>query len=239
MKLCALLLILITSFSWAVSFNVVTEEYPPYNYSDKGKVTGISTEIIQEILLRTGIDYQLKVYPWARSYKMATEEPNTIIYSITYTEQRKPLFKWVGPLIPTTVDVFAKKSSMIKINGYDDLKNYKIGVVKDDIGEQLLISNGVPASNLEEVAQPLLNLKKLAIDRVDMVSYEGNVVNWLLTNNDMTPSDYEKVYTLQEGQLYIGFEKNTPDDVINKCQAALDEMKKDGTYNKILQTYMK
>ncbi len=40
-------------------------------------------------------------------------------------------------------------------------------------------------------------------------------------------------------QLYIAFSKNTPDDEVKKWQAALDELKKDGTYQKIVDKYKK
>jgi len=37
--------------------------------------------------------------------------------------------------------------------------------------------------------------------------------------------------------LYIAFNKNTPDTIIEKWQKALDDIKKDGTYQKILNKY--
>ncbi|MBN1971074.1 MAG: transporter substrate-binding domain-containing protein [Candidatus Delongbacteria bacterium] len=237
MKVLAFSLLVIFWIALSKSYTVVTEDYPPYNYEENGILKGIGTELVQEILFRAKIDYELKLYPWARAYKMALEKEGTMIFSITFTEQRKDLFKWVGPLLASDADLIAKKSSMIKINSYKDLENYKIGVVKDDIGEQLLLENGVPANNLETVAIPMLNFKKLAIDRVDMLAYEGTLMGWLLRNTEFNYEDYEVVYKMQKGELFLGMHVNTPDDVVKKCQKALDEMKTDGTYTKIVQKY--
>jgi len=53
---------LITIFMLPVygqSIQVVTEEFPPYNYKENGKITGISTEVVQAILKKA--DINLKV----------------------------------------------------------------------------------------------------------------------------------------------------------------------------------
>lgn len=42
---------------------------------------------------------------------------------------------------------------------------------------------------------------------------------------------------IMESQLYIAFHKETSEEVIQRWQKALDEIKKDGTYQKILQKY--
>jgi len=48
----------------------------------------------------------------------------------------------------------------------------------------------------------------------------------------------EKVMDVKDTQLYIAFSKNTPDDVIDKWQSPLDEMKADGTFDTLVKKYM-
>ncbi len=89
---------------------VVTEEFPPYNYTVNGKIKGISTSIITETLKRSGLKYHLKVYPWKRAYHAITlREKNVLIYSIYRSAEREPLFAaWIGPILPPAAVYFYK-----------------------------------------------------------------------------------------------------------------------------------
>lgn len=40
-----------------------------------------------------------------------------------------------------------------------------------------------------------------------------------------------------ESKLYIAFNKETSDDIINRWKTAFEEIKADGTYDKILERY--
>lgn len=53
---------------------MVTEEWPPYNYTGNGKITGISTRVVTETLHRAGIRFRITVYPWKRAYTMALRD---------------------------------------------------------------------------------------------------------------------------------------------------------------------
>jgi hypothetical protein len=61
--------------------NLVTEEYPPYNFSaPDGSATGVSTAIVRELMQGLGIDYRITVMPWARAIALARIEPNTCVF---------------------------------------------------------------------------------------------------------------------------------------------------------------
>ena len=60
--------------AWAQYLEVVTEQYPPYNYEEDGQVKGVGTEVVEEVLKEAGIDYNIKVLPWARALKKAETE---------------------------------------------------------------------------------------------------------------------------------------------------------------------
>jgi polar amino acid transport system substrate-binding protein len=60
---------------------ITTEEYPPFNLTDNGRVTGISTEIVRKIFDMTHIPYHIEMLPWQRAYTTAIEEKDTCVYS--------------------------------------------------------------------------------------------------------------------------------------------------------------
>ncbi|NNK96304.1 MAG: transporter substrate-binding domain-containing protein, partial [Desulfobacterales bacterium] len=69
------LLVLVFSVKTGKSeeLTVLTENLPPLNYVDNGKLVGPSIEIVKEIQKRVGTNEPIHVYPWARAYKIALE----------------------------------------------------------------------------------------------------------------------------------------------------------------------
>ena len=207
---------------------VLTEDLPPLNYVDKGVLVGPSVEIVREIIKRLGTKEQIKVYPWARAYKMALEEKNVVLFGMTYTEIRKDKFKWVGPLAIKRDILAGKKNSDLKIKTLEDAKKVRrIGTLLDDTRGRLLERLGF--TNLEPVTDEKLNAQKLAIGRIDLWAYK---IPGLRTVCDLAGVDYrefEEVYHLREIELMIAFSKKTPDSVVRKWNEAFNEMLSDGT----------
>ncbi len=54
---------------------VLTEEFPPYNYTEGGKITGLGTEVVEAVLQQLGLQGQFQSLPWARAYETASNVP--------------------------------------------------------------------------------------------------------------------------------------------------------------------
>ena len=80
-----------TEQSFGQEFKIYTEEFPPYNYTHKGKVSGISTEIVREILRRLDHSDDIQVALWSNGYRLTQKEDNIILYSTTRTPFREDL----------------------------------------------------------------------------------------------------------------------------------------------------
>lgn len=88
----------------ARELTVVTEVWEPYNFEQKGKVVGISTEIVAATIDAAELEIApggIRILPWPRAYKMALSTPNTLIYTILRTQARESDFYWIGPLFPS------------------------------------------------------------------------------------------------------------------------------------------
>ncbi|MBW2722514.1 MAG: transporter substrate-binding domain-containing protein, partial [Deltaproteobacteria bacterium] len=88
---------------------ILTENLPPLNYVEDGVLVGPSVDIVREIQRRVGSHEEIKVYPWARAYKMALEDENVVLFSMTYTKVRYDKFKWIGPVAKKRDILVAKK----------------------------------------------------------------------------------------------------------------------------------
>ncbi|MGF1756230.1 transporter substrate-binding domain-containing protein [Vibrio makurazakiensis] len=210
------------------SLTYLTEEYPPYNFSESGQLKGIAVDLLIKASEEVGEaikEDDIALQPWARAYRSTLIRPDTVLFSTTRTTLRENLFHWVGPISETRIVIIAKKSHQISIQSAMDIAQYRVGVIRDDVGEQLLLEAGVPRDSIQENSYAENIAQQLQKDRVDLWAYEENVAKWWIATAGFKTSDYEVVHVLQEGELYFAFNKNTDLQVIQLLQKGIDLVK--------------
>ncbi len=216
----------------SAELTILTENLPPLNYLKDGVLVGPSVEIVKAIQRRVGSHEQIKVYPWARAYKMALEEENVALFGTTYTKVRHDKFKWIGPLATKRDILVAKKGSGIKINSLEDAKKVKrIGTLRDDTRGRLLERLGF--TNLDPVSDEQQNAKKLVLGRIDLWTYKKPGLKTVCELAGVDYNEIEEVYHLRKSDLMIAFSKKTPDSIMQKWRNAFNEMLADGTIMQI------
>ncbi len=216
----------------SAELTILTENLPPLNYLDDGVLVGPSVEIVKEIQRRIGSHEQIKVYPWARAYKMALEDVNVVLFGTTYTKVRHDKFKWIGPLATKRDILVAKKSSGIKISNLEDAKKVKrIGTLRDDTRGRLLKRLGF--TNLDPVSDEQQNAKKLVLGRIDLWTYKKPGLKTICELAGVDYNEIEEVYHLRKSDLMIAFSKKTSDSIVQKWRNAFNEMLADGTIMQI------
>jgi len=151
---------------------VVTEQWPPYNYlSSSGEIIGSATKIVKNTLEQANVPYTLNIYPWARAYKTALEQPNVLIYSILRSPEREKLFHWICPLNTIQYHFFKLSARTdIKINSIDDVKKYTLGLIRDSYMHNHLKNNGfVEGEHIQISGDNQANIKLLLAERVDII----------------------------------------------------------------------
>ncbi len=219
----------------------MTEEYPPFNMSNAdGLATGIAVDVLVGMFERLGVSKtaaDVEVLPWARGYKEVQEKPNTALFCMTHTQERDPLFTWVGPVAPTRISAFALKSRGLTINSPEEMQDLAAAVIRDDVGDAL--AQGAGIKNIDRAATNDQNIKKLNAGRVDIWIYEESVAQWQIKDFGFNPEDYEVVYVLSSAELDYAFHKDTDTALIEQLQKTLDDMKTDGSYQAILDQYLR
>jgi polar amino acid transport system substrate-binding protein len=226
--LFALLAAVLPGLALSQPLEVMTEELPPFNFTQNGAIEGITADTLLYILEKAGnpIDRStIKVMPWPRAYEAVQQKPGTVLFSMARTEQRENMFKWVGPIYEAKIGLIGAKSKNIKIESAADLNNYRIGTIREGAPEQLLVSAGGDITKFDRDTRPELQVKKLNADRIDLFSFNLPTAQYLMKAEGMNPGDYDTVYTLKVAQLHIAFHKDTDDALIAKLQKALEEMK--------------
>ncbi|MCK5164794.1 MAG: ABC transporter substrate-binding protein [Desulfobacula sp.] len=222
----------------------MTENYPPYNYCENGRLKGIYVDVLMEISKRT--DSTLKrddidLMPWARGYRSILKNKKKCLFGMARNKDRENLFKWAGPVSHGRTVLIAKAGFKLKINCLDDIHNLKIGVVKDDVNEKFLLNAGIKKANLvysygnKAVKEILIELDRGIID---LWAYGETTARWLIKKFSFNPKNYKSVYLLNNNKGYFAFSKDVSDSFINRFQNELDKIMADGTYRKIASIYL-
>ena len=245
LKLTALLVTLLSSSLFAQKVDLYTEEFPPFNYSEKGKIVGVSTEIVEAVMKKAGIEHSIKSLPWARTYKMSQAKENSFIYSISRRAKREGLFQWVGIITPATQSIFALSNRTdVRINALEDLNKYKVGTTVEDSRETYLASKGFDVEKFQRVAGDsayVLNYKKLKKKRIDVMPMPDAVMSHISKQQGDNPSSVlKKVFPLKEisqGGYYLAASLSTPKVTVEKVRVALESFKKTNEYKMILKKW--
>ncbi len=222
-------LVAVPAMANAGDLKIYTEDYPPFNTMQDGKVSGVSTELLLQALEKAGIGVtreDIELVPCARAYQSAQSTPNTCVYSTTRTQEREALFKWVGPLATSQNALVAKKGGGVVIANIDEAKSRSICVVRDDVGQQLVKEAGIPDSVVDVSTAGEHCLKKLDAGRVELFAYDLTTVKELAKQLGLNPESFEAAYVLKEGELYLACNPDTDDATLRKIQAGLEELKK-------------
>ena len=224
-------------------FTIMTESWEPYSFQKDGIVRGISTDIFVAMMERVGSTQgrkNIQILPWARAYLTIQNTSNTILFTMTKTIEREKKFKWVGPIFEIEYKIYALKKRKIKIDSYEDLKKYKIGTLRSDVVEELLIKKtGLQVDDFERVSQNIMNTKKLFTGRIDLVPQSKDTTLVTCKEAGLNVNDLESVFNLDKKSMYFAFHKDTPDAVIKKFQKAYDDIKEEGKLAKIFKNYRK
>jgi polar amino acid transport system substrate-binding protein len=237
LRFLVFLLTLASSWCAATELELLTEENPPLNFSENGQPKGLSVDVVVEIQHRIGSHEPIKVQPWARAYRTASAVPNVALFGTARTAAREDLFQWVGPVATAVASLYGKRGSGLRIASLEDAKTVsRILVVRDFYTHQLLEKLGF--TNLEPVPKPE-TMVKMAVNGRAPLMFVGNLtLPDLLEKADAKRSDVELLYTVTSIQTYIAFSLGTPKEVVHAWQAALDSMKRDGSYAAIYAKWL-
>jgi polar amino acid transport system substrate-binding protein len=226
-------------FSDFVTPIIITEDWAPYNYIEKDKITGLSTQIVLEILNSIDERIDIELLPSIRAKNILDNSQHIIFYSIFKTKERESQYKWVGPIADGSIYFYKNKTDKRNITTIDELKNLERICCRHAGLIPSLLSN-MGFKNLDMTASDSNQIyTKLALRRCDAAISDTDLgVRHYLRTTNLDQDTFEKIpIVIFQSSLYIAFTKDFSDEYIGVWQEALDKMKRDGTYNKILRQY--
>jgi polar amino acid transport system substrate-binding protein len=218
------------SASFAQQVTVVTENAPPLQYIENGKVAGVTTEIIRATLKHAGIESDINVYPWARAFKQSQMKPNTLIYPLIRTPDREEKFIWLGEILTLKLGfVRLSKNTHIKVTSLKDAHQYQIGVMRFDFTQDFLDKNNFKVNQNYIIAKDIPQLLKLLYaDKIDMFIADFELLQIMAISEGYDETKITSEFLLPDQTVSLHFAANINSDkkIINRLKKSLGEVLK-------------
>jgi len=207
--------------------NVVTEDWPPFNHLlADGQIGGKNTAVVKSVLRKANLSYSIRLYPWARSYDMAKNRKNTLVYSILRTPERENLFKWICPIginVNLYMYVLSNRKNL-SVNTIEDAKSYLVGVTRGDYPHIRLTELGFNEKNLLISPSDNANIKMLINSRIDFVVEAEDTMDTILNNIGQNRNTVRRLFTINlnnSAENCMAFGLKTDDTIVKRVRQAL------------------
>lgn len=223
----------------APALTVVGIEYSPNSFERDGEVVGVDADMASLAMANAAIAANFSMSDsFADAYQATLDGPNRALISVTYTEDRKDLFKWAGPTSKGSYIVYVKSNSGVPVSkGIETYKDLEIAVVNQGWKETTMLEDlGFQNLRYYDTYEEAINAFKndevpaMASDRaqfIEAVSFDYFI-----------QQDIGAAYIYHNPYYYIAFSKDVDDQVVQRCQDAIDDLIKDGTLLKVYRDYV-
>jgi len=237
-QLLCLILITFSLKLTAVQLTIVSEDLPPLQINNNEKpASGAMVEVVHLLLQEADLAAQLQFYPWARSYKIAKTQKNTLIFSMFRDPSREKYFQWIGKIFTLESFLVALKTRHdIKINQLDDAKKYLVGSIRDDLAENYLTTHGFKESQNLYLNSSYPALWKMLFNGRTDIAFTNNTWSYEIKKTGLDPDKIKILYKIPDitSDIYIAASLNTDKTIVEKLKKALIKIKHDGRYQQIL-----
>lgn len=218
------------------------QDYAPISFEENGEVVGISPDIINEAFRRMGYKIKLQLVPWKRAQEMVKDGEADGFFSPYKSAERELLYTFPAEPLLIEKNIFmVRKDSTITYDGdISKLDQYGIGTLMgyttlDKYIEKKIINNVDKSLSVEASLIKLVSGER----KVDLVVNTDYILWYTAKKMNITSSVKELPPPLAEIPSYLAFTKRKDhSEIIAKFEVELQQMKKDGTYNRIIQKYI-
>ncbi|WP_163836126.1 substrate-binding periplasmic protein [Spartinivicinus ruber] len=230
----------ISTQTYSQPIHLLTNPFPPLHMtvSNNGfgkdeNVTGLATEIINQLFTRANIEYTITLQPSSEeSQETVIQSNNYGIFTAFKTEQSQRTFKWVGPLFEEDWIILAPKHKNITIGQLKELNKYRVGSYEQDEISKYLMRNGI---KLIKAKGDVVNAAKLKLGKIDLwatSSLSGPIIAKRYSMHNL-----EVVYKFNKSPLWLALNKNISDEVVSVLNENLNKLRNEGFIDSVVKKY--
>ena len=200
-------------------------EFPPFEYLEKGEVTGFDIELVNE--LGKVMDADVKVLDMSFDGLLPAlqmKKVDLVIAGMTATEERKKTVAFTQPYY-TASQVIIVKEGNNSIKSFDDLKGKKVAVMLGFTGDTIV--SEIEGVNVERFNAAYAGIMALQADKVEAVVLDSEPAkNYVKQNPGLVLAEADA----EQEEYAIALRKNDK-ALLEKVEKALAELKANGTYD--------
>ena len=206
-------------------------EFPPFEYLDKGEVTGFDIELVNEI--GKVMDADVKVLDMSFDGLLPAlqmKKVDLVIAGMTATEERKKTVSFTQPYY-TASQVIIVKEGNNSIKSFDDLKGKKVAVMLGFTGDTIV--SEIEGVSIERFNAAYAGIMALQADKVEAVVLDSEPAkNYVKQNPGLVLAEADA----EQEEYAIALRKNDK-ALLEKVEKALAEIKANGTYDALIKKY--
>ena len=207
-------------------------EYPPFEFVDENsKVTGFDMDLVAELAKRAGVKYEILNMSFDGLIPaLKTGKIDAALSGMSATEERRKSVDFTKPYYFSDNLFIRKKGADVNATNMHLKKiSAQIGTLQESAAKSICGDLAVPA---ETVAAAILSLKA---GKIDVVLTDSPIGYEYLKQN----SDLEEFLKLPDGTegFAVAFNKGKHLELIGKIDAAIEELKKSGEFDKMMEKY--
>ena len=239
--LTTLLLVLgiVSHAASAEGLNVVySGKWPPYADASLPE-QGLGVDLVTTALQRAGYDTFLNIDSLDRILEGGKLGVYDVFATPWYSDERNEYLYYSKPYLQSYIRFVKKKGSDFEFNDFNDLSGMMIGIVQDyAYDEEFNQSRQLIKIGERNLIQNLLKLKQ---GRLDLVVDDELVL--LYEINQYMPNSMQQFEFLPKPLavrgIHIGVSRENPNHakIAAAFDKAIEEMKKDGSYDKIIHKH--
>jgi polar amino acid transport system substrate-binding protein len=238
MKICAFsvfILLSLLGFSQTTQLGLAYDIMPPF--TNKIGERAIASEIVKTALNRNTIAVKERVLDFNTLIKGLEAGRLEGSPAIRKNEGLEQFLLYSEPILFNQLVLIGKKGSDVNLTDISELKGKRVALPEYyGIGKDRFESEGVLLSYGKSDQANLLNLLE---GKVDYILVDDLLAAYLRTYQAGDASKYIEMGStpLINQPLYFALNRNIPDaqDIIDRFDATIAQMKADGTYNRILE----
>lgn len=210
-------------------------EFPPFEFvGDDGEPDGFDVALIKAIGEKLGVEVKVENMEFASLISSMGSKIDVAIAGMTVTDERKESVNFSDSYYDAVQYVIVAKDSTIATA--EDLKNKTIGVQLGTTGD--FIASDIEGATVSQYNKAVDAVNDLNNGRVDCViidknpalvfesRFDGQIVALDGTQFDFTTEQYAIALPKDDATL------------VEKVNAALSEIKADGTFDELVKTYI-
>jgi polar amino acid transport system substrate-binding protein len=217
------------------TLRMAISDWPPY-VETTAPDQGLAIELVRTVLDRINYDMEIVDEPWSRTLEGATLGVYDALAAVWYNEGRSSKFLFSKPYLINSIKFIKRRGYPFQFRTMEDLKGQVIGIVKDyAYDDRFDRATGLTRFVNNHVLENLLLLLQ---GQVDVTLDDERVLRHAITQYLSSSKDQFEILPNPFSQkgLCFAMSRQHPKykEIIKAFDAEMDEMRGDGSYDRIL-----